>query len=515
MASSTSREGLKRPRHLAAPVARPRAAGDPGRSWNTELGAVPKGRVHRGWFVRRMLLAADVLGLLFAFFVVEVAFSGTSGAIDYFGPATETLVFVATLPLWIIAAKLYGLYDRDARNADHSTVDELPSIFHFVTVAVWLFFALSWTTGLTDPNQIKLATFWLLAITGITSFRVVARVVARRQPAYIQNAIIIGAGDVGQLMARKLLNHAEYGINPVGFVDSRPKERHDGLGDLALLGTLDDVPELVRRLDIERVIIAFSNESHTEMLHLVRSLKDLEVQVDIVPRLYEIVGPRLNFTSVEGIPIVSIPALRLPRSSRLLKRMLDFTVALFTLIVMAPLFVLIALLIKLDSRGPILFSQERMGSRGAKFRIYKFRTMVQDADAKKASLSHLSKHANGDSRMFKIREDPRVTRVGRLLRRLSLDELPQLLNVLNGEMSLVGPRPLVLVEDEFVESWARRRLDLRPGITGAWQVLGRTDIPFEEMVKLDYLYVTNWTLAGDLRILARTIPAVFRSQDAY
>jgi lipopolysaccharide/colanic/teichoic acid biosynthesis glycosyltransferase len=185
------------------------------------------------------------------------------------------------------------------------------------------------------------------------------------------------------------------------------------------------------------------------------------------------------------------------------------------LVFLLPFLALMALLIKVDSRGPVLFAQIRMGASDRPFRIYKFRTMVDRADSHKEALNHLNKHANGDSRMFKIPNDPRVTRVGRFLRRFSIDELPQLVNVMRGEMSLVGPRPLVLNEDEFVASWARRRLSLRPGMTGLWQILGRTDIPFDEMVKLDYLYVTNWTLAGDLKILARTIPAVLREQDAY
>jgi len=156
-----------------------------------------------------------------------------------------------------------------------------------------------------------------------------------------------------------------------------------------------------------------------------------------------------------------------------------------------------------------------MGANDRTFSMLKFRTMIDGADLQKATLNHLNKHANGDSRMFKIPGDPRVTKVGRALRRFSLDELPQLFNVIRGEMSLVGPRPLVLNEDEFVASWGRRRLSLRPGMTGVWQILGRTDIPFDEMVKLDYLYVTNWTLSGDLKILARTIPAIVRPQDAY
>jgi exopolysaccharide biosynthesis polyprenyl glycosylphosphotransferase len=480
-------------------------------SWRA---AIAHRATRRGWLVRRSLLLADVVGLIAAFTLVELAYRG-NGIVGETGIALDAAIFAATIPAWIVAAKIYGLYDRDAQNAEHSTADEFPTIFHFVTVVVWLFFASSWLTGLTDPSQKKLATFWLLAILGITGFRVAARSVARRRPAFVQNALIVGAGDVGQLIGRKLVKHPEYRINLVGFADSSPKERREDLGEIVLLGPAEAVPQLVREHDVERVIIAFSNESHEQTLDLIRSLKDLDVQIDIVPRLFEIVGPRLHINSIEGVSIVSIPPFRLSRSSHLLKRSLDVVLTTIGLVLLAPLLAVIALLIKLDSRGPVLFSQPRMGLGNRVFRIYKFRTMVDDADSRKAGLLELNKHSKVDPRMFKIPNDPRVTRVGAVLRRFSLDELPQLLNVLKGEMSLVGPRPLILNEDEFVETWARQRLALRPGITGLWQVIGRTDIPFSEMVALDYLYVTNWTLAGDLKILARTIPAILRPQDAY
>jgi lipopolysaccharide/colanic/teichoic acid biosynthesis glycosyltransferase len=177
--------------------------------------------------------------------------------------------------------------------------------------------------------------------------------------------------------------------------------------------------------------------------------------------------------------------------------------------VLAPLLAAIALAIRLDSKGPVFFRQVRMG-RGGTFRIWKFRTMIADADERKHEVAHLNKHlANGgDPRMFKITNDPRVTRVGAFLRRYSLDELPQLFNVVTGEMSLVGPRPLILDEDQYIDSWGRQRLDLKPGITGQWQVLGRTEIPFEEMVKLDYLYVTSWSLFTDLKLILRTVPVL-------
>jgi lipopolysaccharide/colanic/teichoic acid biosynthesis glycosyltransferase len=180
--------------------------------------------------------------------------------------------------------------------------------------------------------------------------------------------------------------------------------------------------------------------------------------------------------------------------------------------VLVPLFALIGLAIKLDSEGPVFFRQTRMGAGGRTFRIWKFRTMAPDADERKAEVAHLNKHLQngGDPRMFKIPDDPRVTRFGRWLRRYSLDELPQVLNVVRGEMSLVGPRPLILDEDQYVAAWARQRLNLKPGCTGPWQVQGRSGIPFEEMVRLDYLYVTGWSLFGDLKLVFRTFPMLCR-----
>jgi len=182
------------------------------------------------------------------------------------------------------------------------------------------------------------------------------------------------------------------------------------------------------------------------------------------------------------------------------------------IVLLTPVFALIALVIKLDSRGPVFFRQVRMGEDEKPFLMLKFRTMKADADARKVEFAHLNKHAGpgGDSRMFKISGDPRVTRVGRFLRRYSLDELPQLLNVLRGEMTLVGPRPLIPDEDRYVNDWARKRLDLKPGMTGLWQVLGRNEIPFGEMMKLDYLYVTSWSLWLDIRLLLRTLPLMLK-----
>ena len=207
---------------------------------------------------------------------------------------------------------------------------------------------------------------------------------------------------------------------------------------------------------------------------------------------------------------MSLPAFRLSRTARARKRVFDVVVAIIALFLLLPLFLIIAALSRLERHGPVLFRQLRMGARDKPFYVYKFRTMVSDADEQKASLAHMNKHARngGDPRMFKIPNDPRMTRLGRFLRRYSLDELPQLVNVLRGEMTLVGPRPLILEEDRYVPQWARRRLDLKPGITGLWQVLGNSQISFEEMVRLDYEYVATWSMWRDFQLMLKTLPVV-------
>jgi exopolysaccharide biosynthesis polyprenyl glycosylphosphotransferase len=467
----------------------------------------------RGWLVRRMLLLADLFGLIVAFALSEfLVGKATHSSLN---SQTETLLFLSILPLWVVVAKLYGLYDHDEDRADHSTADELLHVFHLVTVGTWMFLAAAWLTKVAKPEFPKLLAFWAMAIALVTTGRAVSRALCRRQLAYLQNTIIVGAGEVGQLVARKLLNHPEYGINLVGFIDSDPRERNADLSHLALLGSVDRIGAIVHMLDIERVIIAFSNESHQETLELIRSLKDLDVQIDIVPRLFEIVGPGTAMHTVEGLPLVGLPPFNLSRSSRLLKRTMDLVLASAALVLLAPVFALLALLIKWDSKGPVFFRQVRMGARDRTFRIFKFRSMSADAEDRKQDVAHLNMHVTDDPRMFKIPNDPRITKIGAFLRRYSLDELPQLLNVVKGEMSLVGPRPLILEEDQHVAEWARKRLNLRPGVTGLWQVLGRSEIPFDEMIRLDYLYVTNWSLWNDLRLLFQTVPALTRTRRAY
>jgi exopolysaccharide biosynthesis polyprenyl glycosylphosphotransferase len=273
---------------------------------------------------------------------------------------------------------------------------------------------------------------------------------------------------------------------------------------IPVLGRMETLGMVLVEHDIHRVIFVPHTSDSDEILDVIRVVKVLGVKVSVLPDLFEVVGSSVEVDDVGGLPLMSLRPRSLTRSSRFLKRAMDVTVAAAALAVLSPVFALIALAIKLDSRGPVLFRQRRIGRHGEDFDLLKFRTMVEGADAMKAELRPLNE-AEG---LFKIDADPRLTRVGRMIRRAHMDELPQLINVLRGEMSLVGPRPLVPDEDETIEGWHRLRGQLWPGMTGHWQILGGPRIPLSEMVKIDHLYVANWSLWLDLKILLRTVPHV-------
>jgi exopolysaccharide biosynthesis polyprenyl glycosylphosphotransferase len=291
----------------------------------------------------------------------------------------------------------------------------------------------------------------------------------------------------------------------VGFVDT-----HD---DEGVVGRPENLTEVIDDLEIDWVILANSRTSHEQTLSAVREVRRHDVHLSIVPTFSELFASNALLDDLEGMPLVSLPTMRLSRTARVMKRAVDIIGAGLGLLVLSPLLLTVATIIKLDSRGPVFFRQQRRGREGSTFRIVKFRTMREDAESQRIELADANEMGGGP--LFKIKSDPRITRVGGILRKLSIDELPQLLNVLAGDMSLVGPRPFVIHEANQITGWAERRLDLTPGITGLWQVCGRNDLPFEEMVKLDYVYVTNWSLWWDLKILCQTIPVVLARRGAY
>jgi exopolysaccharide biosynthesis polyprenyl glycosylphosphotransferase len=470
----------------------------------------------RGWLVRRTLLIADVVGLTLAFVLAESMYPRHFYAPGTLSQFNEYLAFALSLPAWVVAAKIYGLYDKDEERTDHSTTDEFAKIFHLLTVCTFLLYAGSLLLDWFDPEFSKLLLFWLLGIASTLAARSVARTYCRRHISYLQNTIIIGAGDAGQALARKLLNHPEYGLNLVGFVDSNPKERGCGLAHLTVLGDLNDLVTVVGLLDVERVIVAFTNDPHEELLSSIRSLREKDIQIDIVPRLFDNLGPSISIHAIEGIPLVSLPPTRLPISSMFVKRGLDIVVSAMLLVALSPLLVLVAVVVRLSSAGPVFYRHTRVGRSSEPLRLLKFRTMYIDAcrgedyggdraEDEFARLMADSRLRDEFERTFKLQDDPRVTRVGSFLRRTSLDELPQLWNVLLGDISLVGPRALTAEElERYYGSAASSILVVRPGVTGYWQINGRSSLQYEDRVRLDLAYIGGWSLALDLTILAKT-----------
>jgi exopolysaccharide biosynthesis polyprenyl glycosylphosphotransferase len=500
-------------------------------SRNPELGLVPDGPIplrpnvgfpqrpvggRRGWLVHRALVVADLAGLIVAFVAAEVALGGIENGKVRSDVLQLAVLFVVTLPVWILAIRAYGLYDRDEEQTNHTTVDDLSGVFHLVTVSVWVLFAGAWLSGITTPNLNKTILFWFLAITAIVVFRGISRSVVRRLPGYVQNTIVFGGGDIGQLVARKYLQHPEYGIRLVAVVDDSPRERRQELEGIELWPT-DELPRLVRDLQVDRVVFAFSATPDNDALALIHRLRTANIQIDIVPRLFEAVSPNVTMHSVEGLALMGLPPTRLSRSSLAVKRALDLVVASVILVLLAPLMLFISWRIRRGSNGPAFFRQVRLGQDMREFTTLKFRTMAvgdNDAAHREYVRSIMSPTATATgSGLYKI-DRPEVTPIGRWLRRTSLDELPQLINVLRGDMSLVGPRPCIPYEIEYFKPHHFERFSVPAGLTGLWQVTARARSTFVEALDMDVAYARAWSFKLDLWILARTPIQVFRQRGA-
>jgi exopolysaccharide biosynthesis polyprenyl glycosylphosphotransferase len=320
----------------------------------------------------------------------------------------------------------------------------------------------------------------------------------------------VGAGEIGRSVMRNLVARPELGYQVVGFVDDDPAKTT--LGRFKALGRLDDVPALLQAERVAEVIITLPWMHQRRIMELVRACEVARVRPRVVPDLFQLSLDRLDMDDIGGIPLLGLREANIPRTGRLIKRALDVIVAAMSLVLAAPLMLLVALVIRLESPGPAIFQQVRVGQNGKPFCIYKFRSMRAGAEEQQAALQQRNE---ADGPLFKIRADPRLTLSGRFLRRTSMDELPQLLNVLRGEMSLVGPRPAPPHEVAQYQAWHRQRLEVPQGMTGLWQVSGRSDLTFDEMCLLDIYYIENWSLGLDLTILARTVPRVLIGNGAY
>jgi exopolysaccharide biosynthesis polyprenyl glycosylphosphotransferase len=428
-------------------------------------------------------------------------------------PRGGVTVFLVFTPYWLAALWAFGLYREAGRSIGGMNLTDTLSGLTALTSASWLVLIVSVVIYGARAPVAYLIAFWAFAIVLVPVARWLTRITVWSRSTFDERVLIIGAGQVGHSVAAKFAKHSEYRVELVGFLDDgEPLANGDDGPPARILGALDDLKDIVARQQIDRVIVAFSRARHNDFLRVVRACADTEVRVNIVPRLFEVVSSRALVDDVEGIPLLDIGHAELNRVDMAVKRIFDLVVAGLLSLFLLPIIGVLAVVIKLDSRGPVFYRQARMGRGGKTFEMFKLRSMFVDADKRRLELADQNEYSGP---MFKIHQDPRLTRVGGWLRRWSLDELPQILNVLTGDMSLVGPRPLWVEEAKQCRGWTQKRLDITPGMTGLWQVLGRSDIPFDEMVKLDYMYVTSWSLSWDIKLMLQTLPAVLNKRGAY
>lgn len=442
---------------------------------------------------RRLLAAADVVAAAAAFLIV----------VTVLGHDALGLGAAVAIAAVIAVCKVAGLYDREEHLLHKTTLDEAPAIFRVAGLYTLLTFLAGATIVDGSLGRQQAVVLWVTLGAAMLLMRAAARRIARR---FLEGerCLVVGGAGAAERLSAQLERCAGARAEIVGRVPL--SDSGAGPGSIPVLGSFSSLEQLLSAHRIDRAVIApGAGAGDGHLLDAIRVVKRLGVRISVLPGLLEAVGSAYELDEIEGSTLLGLRRHGLSRSSRLVKRAFDLFLAGLLVVALAPLLAMIALAIKLDSAGPVLFRQRRVGLGDSVFRIYKFRTMIDGAEAQRAALVHRNEAGGG---LFKIERDPRITRVGSFLRRTSLDELAQLLNVLRGEMSLVGPRPLIVAEDELIEGLHRHRLLVPPGVTGLWQIFGSARIPLDEMVKIDYLYGANWSLWLDAKILLRTVPFV-------
>ncbi|GBC76760.1 UDP-glucose:undecaprenyl-phosphate glucose-1-phosphate transferase [bacterium HR08] len=460
--------------------------------------------------------------------------------LEAFRPYLE-LCALAPVPLilWLRSARLYAL------KGEFSWLDDVFGTLRATTMTSLVLIVVAFMyRGIFEFREFSYSRgifllHWgllTLAVLGVRGIVRRAQILARRRGHNLIPAVIVGEGELADLCLAEMRAKPQLGYHIVGVLSTAPRAERTSASPPPCLGHVEDLPEIVRRFRIERVFITDPKMNPDVLFETVlRCWRTSRVAFSLVPNLLSCLPSKTELEQIGTLPMIRLFQDPLRGPNRHLKRAFDVILSLLALILLSPLLLLIAVLIKLDSRGPILFRQERVGMDGRLFTLYKFRTMRADADewphrelmarAIRGSLRAVSaepspcrsnaRHPKQDAPRIlygKVPNDRRITRVGRWLRRWSLDELPQLFNVLKGEMSVVGPRPPIPYEVEHYSSWHRKRLDVKPGITGLWQVSGRNRLPFERMVELDLYYIEHWSLWLDVKILLRTLPAILRGE---
>ncbi len=492
------------PARQAEPAsAPPRAAPEPGDA-GARFGLTgPAGSRQRGALLRRLLASGDWVALIGALCLATAATSTTDVATLFWA--------VLFSPVWILVLKLHGLYDNDHRRIRHSTLDELPALISasaLGTLALDGLLALSPAGPLSALSAILVG---LGALIGSFTLRAVLRFAWHRLTG-VATGVVVGTAKAARMVSRRVATHPEARLRLIGYLSPDGDPEGGDPEGLPRLGSIGDISRVARDHDIERVVVTAQEMSEPTAERLIEQCKAAGLGLTLLPQHYGLLGPGIELNRLAELPVLDFRFSDPPWSTLMLKRGLDIAVSATLLALLSPLLLVVSLLILFDSGRPVLFRQGRAGKDGEPFTMLKFRTMVADAEARLGELVDLEKL---DEPAFKIPDDPRVTRAGRLLRRTSLDELPQLINVLRSDMSLVGPRPEEEAVVALYDERQRIRLAVKPGLTGPMQVYGRGDLTFEERLAMERDYLDNLSVAGDLAILLRTPSAIVRGDGAY
>lgn len=395
-------------------------------------------------------------------------------------------------------------------------IDEISRVGYATAAGIALMMAFTFFFRPLAFSRLLLIWALILIILFIALARLVRRVLLQmsyRHGVGADKAVIVGSGEVGRSVIRTLLARPDLGFRAIGYLDEGSNENNIGSGRIPHLGSWRDLPKVLKgEGNIHTVFVTLPSQQHLQIEEVMRVSQQYGAQAQIVPDIFQLSLHKVEFNNVAGIPMFSAREVRLSRTGQALKRILDLVIVAILAIPAILITAITAIAVKLESPGPIFFIQQRIGYRGKPFEMAKFRSMVVDAEDQKEALLMMNE---ADGPIFKIRDDPRLTRVGRIIRRYSLDELPQLYNVFVGDMSMVGPRPALPDEVGKYQSWHMQRLEVKGGITGLWQVSGRSDLTFDEQCLLDIYYIENWSMALDLRIMLQTIPYVISGRGAY
>ncbi len=488
-------------------------------------GASPRDPVHgpiRGERKRRtraVLLAADTVSIAAAAVCATyVRFGALNAPVGFENPDVHVafwqlgLLFV---PIWILFLWGEGLYDPQRLSWGSG---EFSRVAKALSLGVVAFILLTYGLKLAGLSRAWTVLAWALALFFVSAGRALVRVVSARRHARgidLRPTLVVGSNTEAAAIIRILRSSRAEGLEPVGCLASSQAERlalDFCAHEIPCLGSARELTEIVEAYAIDTVIIASSAFDHDVLARMIAELRETDLDVNISSGLFEVLTTRVLVREVGGVPLITVRGLSLSRTNRVIKRAFDLVVATALVVGGMLIWLVVVVLIKTTSRGPVFYSQERVGRGGQPFGMLKFRSMVADADARLADLV-AENEASGP--LFKMQDDPRITAIGRWMRKFSVDEFPQLINVLKGEMSLVGPRPPLPREVAEYSQRDWRRLETVPGMTGLWQVSGRSSLTFDEMVRLDLFYIENWSVALDMALLLRTVPAVLFARGAY